>query len=63
MPKAETRKDKHALGSGVEGTIDHALDVAGIRRARYSALPKAPRSTGQRCSSDGPALVTKDDIR
>ncbi|WP_408640954.1 transposase [Streptacidiphilus rugosus] len=31
---------KYALRAGVEGTINQALDVTGIRRARYRGLPK-----------------------
>nr|WTB34865.1 transposase [Streptomyces sp. NBC_00830] len=27
-------------GAGVEGTINQALDITGIRRARYRGLPK-----------------------
>ncbi|MFD5514154.1 transposase [Streptomyces sp. NPDC127051] len=39
--RTKTWKDKYALRAGVEGTIDQALDVAGIRRARYRGLSKA----------------------
>ena len=38
--KTETWKNKYALRAGVEGTINQALDVTGIRRARYRGLPK-----------------------
>jgi transposase len=38
--KSETWKNKYALRSGIEGTINQALDVTGIRRARYRGLPK-----------------------
>jgi hypothetical protein len=38
--KSETWQKKYALRSGVEGTINQALDVTGIRRARYRGLPK-----------------------
>ncbi|MFE4960441.1 transposase [Streptomyces sp. NPDC056653] len=38
--KNETWQKKYALRSGVEGTINQALDVTGIRRARYRGLPK-----------------------
>ncbi|WP_406499651.1 transposase [Streptomyces sp. NBC_00846] len=31
---------KYALRAGVEGTINQALDITGIRRARYRGLPK-----------------------
>ncbi|WP_176726348.1 transposase, partial [Streptomyces sp. AVP053U2] len=31
---------KYALRAGVEGTVSQALDVTGIRRARYRGLPK-----------------------
>lgn len=31
---------KYALRAGVEGTINQALDVTGLRRARYRGLPK-----------------------
>ncbi|GAA1927279.1 hypothetical protein GCM10009753_71090 [Streptantibioticus ferralitis] len=33
-------KDKYALRAGIEGTINQALDITGIRRARYRGLPK-----------------------
>jgi transposase len=33
-------KAKYALRAGVEGTINQALDVTGMRRARYRGLPK-----------------------
>lgn len=38
--KTETWKNKYALRAGVEGTINQALDLTGIRRARYRGLPK-----------------------
>jgi hypothetical protein len=38
--RTDTWKNKYALGAGVEGTINQALDVTGIRRARYRGLPK-----------------------
>ncbi|WP_406386281.1 transposase [Streptomyces sp. NBC_01618] len=38
--KTETFKNKYALRAGVEGTINQALDITGIRRARYRGLPK-----------------------
>lgn len=38
--KTKTWKDKYALKAGIEGTINQALDVTGIRRARYRGLPK-----------------------
>ncbi|MCX4784730.1 IS1182 family transposase [Streptomyces sp. NBC_01221] len=38
--KTKTWKDKYALRAGVEGTINQALDITGIRRARYRGLPK-----------------------
>ncbi|MET7458587.1 transposase [Streptomyces sp. NPDC005574] len=38
--KTDTWKNKYALRAGVEGTINQALDVTGIRRARYRGLPK-----------------------
>jgi hypothetical protein len=38
--KSETWQAKYALRAGIEGTINHALDVTGIRRARYHGLPK-----------------------
>ncbi|MFI9810293.1 transposase, partial [Streptomyces sp. NPDC052301] len=31
---------KYALRAGIEGTINQALDVTGLRRARYRGLPK-----------------------
>ncbi|WP_327130079.1 transposase [Streptomyces sp. NBC_01343] len=33
-------KTKCALRAGIEGTINQALDVTGLRRARYRGLPK-----------------------
>jgi hypothetical protein len=38
--KTDTWKNKYALRAGVEGTINQALDITGIRRARYRGLPK-----------------------
>ncbi|MGA5135415.1 IS1182 family transposase [Streptomyces olivoreticuli] len=38
--KTQTWKDKYALRAGIEGTINQALDLTGIRRARYRGLPK-----------------------
>jgi transposase len=38
--KTKTWKDKYALRSGVEATINQALDHTGIRHARYRSLPK-----------------------
>ncbi|WP_159402062.1 MULTISPECIES: transposase [Streptomyces] len=35
-----TRQARYALRAGIEGAIDQALDVTGIRRARYRRLPK-----------------------
>ncbi|MEU5307075.1 IS1182 family transposase [Streptomyces noursei] len=31
---------KYALRAGIEGTVNQALDVTGLRRARYRGLPK-----------------------
>ncbi|MEU5307125.1 transposase [Streptomyces noursei] len=36
----EAWRDKYALRAGIEGTVNQALDVTGIRRARYRGLPK-----------------------
>ncbi|MEY9988166.1 transposase [Streptomyces sp. V4I8] len=36
----ESWRAKYALRAGVEGTVNQALDVTGIRRARYRGLPK-----------------------
>ncbi|WP_405681941.1 transposase [Streptomyces sp. NBC_00057] len=33
-------KNKYALRAGIEGTINQALDITGICRARYRGLPK-----------------------
>ncbi|GAA2282202.1 hypothetical protein GCM10010430_80080 [Kitasatospora cystarginea] len=38
--KTDTWQAKYALRAGVEGTINQALDVTGMRRARYRGLPK-----------------------
>ena len=38
--KTDTWKNKYALRAGVEATINEALDITGIRRARYRSLPK-----------------------
>ena len=35
-----TWRARYALRAGIEGTINQALDVTGIRRARYRGLPK-----------------------
>ncbi|MEU6709134.1 IS1182 family transposase [Streptomyces wuyuanensis] len=37
----ESWRTKYALRAGVEGTVNQALDITGIRRARYRGLPKA----------------------
>lgn len=36
----KTWKTKYALRTGIEGTINQALDVTGLSRARYRGLPK-----------------------
>jgi hypothetical protein len=38
--KSDDFKERYKLQAGVEGTINQALDVTGIRRARYRGLPK-----------------------
>ncbi|GHI10252.1 transposase [Streptomyces cellostaticus] len=38
--KTDTRQAEFALRAGVEGTINQALDITGLRRARYRGLPK-----------------------
>ncbi|MFD4578092.1 IS1182 family transposase [Streptomyces sp. NPDC058417] len=38
--RTDAWKNKYALRAGVEGTINQALDLTGIRRARYPGLPK-----------------------
>ncbi|WP_197085131.1 transposase, partial [Saccharothrix sp. ST-888] len=38
--KTDTWQAKYTLRAGVEGTINQALDVTGLRRARYRGLPK-----------------------
>ncbi|MEU1284438.1 transposase [Kitasatospora sp. NPDC005856] len=38
--KTDTWQAKYALRAGVEGTINQALDVTRLRRARYRGLPK-----------------------
>ncbi|WP_329295590.1 IS1182 family transposase [Streptomyces sp. NBC_01455] len=38
--KSDTWKNKYALRAGIEGTINQALDITGIRQARYRGLPK-----------------------
>jgi hypothetical protein len=38
--KTDTWKNKYTLRAGIEGTINQALDITGIRRARYRGLPK-----------------------
>lgn len=35
-----TWRARYALRAGIEGTINQALDITGIRRARYRGLPK-----------------------
>jgi transposase len=37
---SNTWQDKYKLRAGVEGTINQALDITGIRHARYRGLPK-----------------------
>jgi transposase len=37
----EAWRAKYALRAGIEGTVNQALDITGIRRARYRGLPKA----------------------
>ncbi|KJE20305.1 Transposase DDE domain-containing protein, partial [Frankia torreyi] len=36
----DTWKTRYALRAGIEGTINQALDVTGLRYARYCGLPK-----------------------
>lgn len=36
----ESWRTKYALRAGIEGTVNQALDITGIRRARYRGLPK-----------------------
>ncbi|MBP5942406.1 transposase [Streptomyces acidiscabies] len=38
--KSDTWQAKYAIRADVEGTINQALDVTGLRRARYRGLPK-----------------------
>jgi hypothetical protein len=38
--KTDSFKTRYKLRAGVEGTINQALDVTWIRRARYRGLPK-----------------------
>ncbi|MFF3160115.1 transposase, partial [Streptomyces sp. NPDC057910] len=38
--KSDTWQARYALRTGVEGTINQALDATGLRRARYRGLPK-----------------------
>ncbi|MGW0631623.1 transposase [Streptomyces sp. NPDC002758] len=38
--KSDDWKGKHALRAGIEGTINQALGITGMRRARYRGLPK-----------------------
>ena len=33
-------KDRYAVRAGIEGTIHQAVAVTGIRRSRYTTLPK-----------------------
>ncbi|KPI17338.1 hypothetical protein OV450_8018 [Actinobacteria bacterium OV450] len=52
--KTDTWKNKHALRAGVEGTVNQALDITGIRRARYRGLPKVrglARGEGSECDA------------
>lgn len=37
---SDTWQDKYKLRAGIEGTINQALDITGIRHARYRGLPK-----------------------
>nr|WTB28497.1 transposase [Streptomyces sp. NBC_00830] len=37
---SDTWQTKYALRSGIEGPLNQALDITGIRRARYRGLPK-----------------------
>ncbi|WP_331755432.1 transposase (plasmid) [Streptomyces sp. NBC_00846] len=43
--KTDTWKNKYAPRAGVEGTINQALDITGIRRARYPAYRKSASNT------------------
>ncbi|WP_159049045.1 transposase [Streptomyces sp. NRRL B-3648] len=36
----DTRQAEYVLRAGVEGTINQALDVTGLRQARYRGLPR-----------------------
>ncbi|MEU3283267.1 transposase [Streptomyces antibioticus] len=38
--KTDTCQAKYALRAGVEGTLNQALDITGLRRARYRGLAK-----------------------
>lgn len=38
--KTDTWQAKYAARAGVEGTINQALDITGLRRTRYRGLPK-----------------------
>ncbi|MFB9466609.1 transposase [Streptomyces cinereospinus] len=38
--KTDTWKSRYALRAGIEGTINQALDITGIRHARYRGLSK-----------------------
>ncbi|GJF34049.1 hypothetical protein KNE206_67490 [Kitasatospora sp. NE20-6] len=38
--ETDSWRAKYALRAGVEGTINQALDVTGLRRARYRGLPR-----------------------
>jgi hypothetical protein len=41
--KTDTWQAKYALRAGIEGTLNQALDLTGLRRARYRGLPKVTR--------------------
>ncbi|MFI2184308.1 transposase [Streptomyces sioyaensis] len=38
--ETDSWRTKYALRAGIEGTINQALDITGLRRARYRSLPK-----------------------
>lgn len=40
VQKTDSFKTRYKLRAGVEGTVNQALDVTGIRQARYRGLPK-----------------------
>ncbi|MGW6413245.1 transposase [Streptomyces vinaceus] len=60
--KTDTWKDKYALRAGIEGTINQALDITGIRRPATAACRKSasstpsppPRSTSSASTPTGP---------